>query len=60
MPDNLNRKKPEDPNRINVNQQWELEYWSKKFSISIKKLKQAIETAGPMVNNVKKHLDAKS
>ena len=32
--DNLKRKVPEDPKKINKNQQWEIEYWAKKLGIS--------------------------
>lgn len=35
--DNLNRRVPEDPQKININQSWEVEYWTKKLHISEKK-----------------------
>ena len=31
MSDNLKIKQPQDPNKINVNQDWELTYWANKF-----------------------------
>jgi hypothetical protein len=31
MSDNLNIKRPQDPTKVNVNENWELEYWSQKF-----------------------------
>ena len=29
--DNLKRRVPEDPTKINLNQQWEVEYWTKNW-----------------------------
>jgi hypothetical protein len=56
MPDNLNRRMPEDPNKININQQWEIDYWTKELQVSESKLKQAVKTVGVMVADVKKWL----
>ena len=56
MTDDLRRKKPEDPNKVNINQDWELEYWSKKFGITIYQLKKIVEKVGPMVNDIIKEL----
>jgi len=58
MTDDLKRLSPEDPNKINVNQSWELVYWSKKFRVSPERLAKAVKIVGPMVIDVKKHLDA--
>lgn len=56
MPDDLTRRQPEDPNKININQAWERTYWSNKFGITIEKLKEAVEAVGPWVKDVKKYL----
>ena len=56
MGDNLKRKQPEDPNKINVNQQWELDYWTEKFGVSEAKLKEAVRAVGVFVKDVKKYL----
>ena len=34
MPDDLTRRKPEDPTKINVNQSWEIKYWTKKLGVT--------------------------
>jgi len=60
MSDNLKRKGPEDPNKINVNQDWELKYWAKKFDVSLVVLKQAVSKSGPMVTDVQKWLKSNS
>lgn len=56
MSDDLKRKGPEDPKKINVNQYYELLYWSKKFGVTIEELKEAVEAVGPMVSDVKEYL----
>lgn len=56
MPDNLNRRQPEDPNKININQQWEIGYWTTKLGVSESKLKSAVKAKGVMVEEVKKWL----
>ena len=56
MPDNLKRRQPEDPKRINVGEEWELDYWSQDFGVTKERLKQAVRAVGPMVADVKRHL----
>lgn len=56
MADDLNRKGPEDPTRINVNQPWELDWWSKRLGVSIEEIKRAVKQVGPLVAKVKQHL----
>ena len=54
--DNLNRRVPEDPQKININQSWEVEYWTKKLLISEKKLRTLVAKVGVNVADVKKEL----
>ncbi|MCP3946158.1 DUF3606 domain-containing protein [Herbaspirillum sp.] len=56
MSDDLKRHGPEDPTKVNINQEWELSYWSNKFGISKEKLKEAVEAVGPMVSKIKNWL----
>ena len=42
--------------RINVNEPWEVRWWSGKWSITEAQLRAAIAAVGPMVNNVARHL----
>ncbi|MDW7692679.1 DUF3606 domain-containing protein [Flammeovirgaceae bacterium SG7u.111] len=56
MSDNLNRKFPEDPTKININQKWELNYWSKKFGVSQIQLISAVNQVGYSVAKVKEYL----
>ena len=57
MADDLNRRKPEDPKKININQPWEVSYWTSKFGISESKLRRAVKAVGPMAADVKAWLD---
>ncbi len=45
-----------DDSRINVNESYELQYWSEKLNVSQDRLKEAVKAAGPMVADVKEHL----
>lgn len=56
MTDNLKRRQPEDPNKINVNQSWELNYWTDTLGVSEQKLRAAVSAVGPLVKDVKKYL----
>ena len=56
MPDDLTRRQPEDPKQINVNQDWELNLWSKKFGVSKDRIKEAVKAVGPWVKDVKEYL----
>lgn len=56
MPDDLTRRKPEDTTKINVNQSWEIEYWTKKLSVTEQQLRTAVNAVGPLVKDVKRYL----
>jgi len=46
----------QDDARINVNQDHELTYWSRKFGVSRERLREAVARAGPLVRNVEREL----
>ena len=56
MPDNLNRRRPEDPRKINVSQPWEIQYWSDVLGCTPDKLRRAVNAVGPMVSDVERWL----
>ena len=45
-----------DRERINVNEDYELRDWSKKFGVSHDELKAAVKAVGPMVKDVEVYL----
>ncbi|CAB3759421.1 DUF3606 domain-containing protein [Paraburkholderia solisilvae] len=53
MTDNLKIKQPQDPKQVNVNEPWELNYWSNKWSVTHAQLKDAVKVVGPHVDAVR-------
>lgn len=45
-----------DDSRINVNEEYELQYWSGKLGVSRERLKDAVAAAGTRVEDVKSYL----
>lgn len=56
MPDNLKDTGKRDDSRINVNEPYEVQYWTKTLGVTADKLKEAVRAVGPMVKDVKKYL----
>ena len=59
MPDNLTKRHPEDSAKINRNQPYELDAWTKILGCSKEKLLAAIDRVGPIVSDVEKYLAQK-
>ena len=57
MADDLKQTGRADDQRINVDQDHELSYWSKELGVSREELRRAVEQAGPVVKNVRQHLN---
>lgn len=57
MSDDLKRKQPEDPTKININQSWEVDYWCKTLGVTESTLRVAVKAVGPMVKDVKEYLN---
>lgn len=56
MADNLKRRRPEDPTKINLSQSWEVDYWTEELGVSESKLRKAVEAVGTSVAKVKQWL----
>ncbi len=54
MADDPKDTRPQDAQRINVNQEHELRYWTAKFGVSSDQLKQVVNRVGPMVDDVRR------
>ena len=59
MPDDPSKQGPTDRNRINVNQDYELQYWAEKFGVSQEQLKKAVRKAGVQADDVARELGKK-
>jgi Protein of unknown function (DUF3606) len=57
MADDLKQTGKPDDARINVDQDYELRYWSEKLGVSLDELRKAVQDAGPMVKDVLRHLN---
>lgn len=60
MSDDKTKTGAQDRSRINVNEDYELRYWSEKFGVSPDELKAAVEAAGTGVDAVARHLKSRT
>ena len=56
MADDLSKRGEQDRKRINVNEQHEVRYWTQELGVSENELKQAVQSAGVMAEDVRRHL----
>jgi hypothetical protein len=56
MSDNRQERGPLDRSRVNVNEDYEVRYWSKTFGVSEEKLKKAVKQVGPIAEKVEAFL----
>ncbi|MBI2769812.1 MAG: DUF3606 domain-containing protein [Burkholderiales bacterium] len=56
MSDDTSKTGKQDRDRINVNEDYELRDWSKKFGCSPEQLKAAVRKVGVMASDVEKEL----
>ena len=56
MADDPSKRGSQDRQRINIHQDYEVQYWSEKFGVSGDELRKAVEQVGPMVHDVALHL----
>jgi hypothetical protein len=56
MADDLEQTGRHDDERINVDQDHELTYWSSKLGVSRDQLREAVAKAGPLRRNVERQL----
>lgn len=55
MADNPSIRGDGDRQRINVDQDYELRYWTQKLGVSADELRQAVKDVGPMADAVERH-----
>ena len=56
MADDRSNRGPQDASRINVNEQYELDYWSRRFGVTAEELRLAVQEVGVMASEVEQHL----
>lgn len=47
-----------DRDRINLSEDYEVQYWSKELQVSPERLRSVVEAVGPTVKAVREHLGA--
>jgi hypothetical protein len=60
MADNPAPTRPQDPHRVNLNDERELRYWTQKFDVSPEQLREAVQQVGPMAEDVADFLEAEA
>lgn len=56
MSDNLQQRNGADRQRINVNEDYELRDWAKKFGVTEDQLRKAVAAVGPTADKVEQYL----
>lgn len=56
MADDKTQAGGQDRKRIDINEDYELQDWSKKFGVSTEQLKEAVKAVGPMAADVEARL----
>lgn len=56
MADDKTKKGPADSSRINVHEDYEVDYWTQALGISEEKLKEAVDAVGTSAKAVREHL----
>jgi Protein of unknown function (DUF3606) len=57
MPDDKSKRGPADATRVNIHENYEVEYWTKKFGCTKAKLVAAVKAKGVMAVDVKAWLE---
>jgi len=60
MSDNLQERGGRDRSRIDVNEEWELRYWSNKLGVSADELKQAVKQLGDRAEDIERHFASRN
>jgi DNA-binding protein H-NS len=56
MSDNKTKTAPQDADRINVNEDYEVKYWTGKYGVTPDRLKAAVKKVGVMAKDVEAEL----
>lgn len=56
MSDDLGKRRPQDASKINVHEDWELEYWSKELGVSKERIREAVKAVGTSAAAVRRYL----
>jgi hypothetical protein len=60
MADNKTKTAPQDSRKVNLSENYEVQYWTNRFGCTPTELETAVKEAGPMAKDVEKQLKGKS
>jgi hypothetical protein len=52
MSDDTSKRGPADRQRVNVDEDYEVRYWTRKWNVSEERLREAVAAAGVMADDV--------
>lgn len=56
MPDDLKTRGPQDRNRVNLSEEWEVRYWTQTFGVSRERLQSIVDEVGHSTEAVRRKL----
>jgi hypothetical protein len=56
MADDKTKKRPQDSNRINLSEDYEVRYWTKELGVSEAMLRQLVERHGLVASKIRRQL----
>jgi hypothetical protein len=56
MADDKTKRGPQDRNRIDINEDYEVKYWAEKFDVTPERLRAAVKKVGPAADAVGREL----
>lgn len=59
MADDKLLRGPQDSTRVNINEEYELNYWTQRFNVSSEILKEAVKEVGLSVHKIDEYLNDK-
>jgi hypothetical protein len=59
MSDDKNKTRPQDATRVNINEDYEVQYWTNKFGCSKEELVNAVNAVGTSAEKVEAYLKEK-
>ena len=57
MPDDKTKRGSQDRSKINVEEKYEIDYWTRKFGVTPDELRDAVKKVGPSVEAVERELE---
>lgn len=57
MADDLKNSGPQDRSRVNMTEDWEVQWWCQKWGITAAQLKEAVAKVGPMADKIARYFN---